>query len=123
MLLALAVARAARLLHDQVELRASLRSQTRYFSALAANSSDAVVVLDLQGRTTHDSPELARLLGQEHAVPAGTSLVDFAVPADRDEAGALFARVLAARGRCSPPSCAAGWTGPGSGGSASAWSA
>ncbi|MET0765785.1 MAG: bifunctional diguanylate cyclase/phosphodiesterase [Blastococcus sp.] len=98
-LLALAFGRGARLLREQVELRASLRSQTRYFSALAANSSDAVVVLDHEGRLTHDSPEVARLLGQDDAVPAGTELISFAVPAHREEAAALFTRALASHGQ------------------------
>jgi diguanylate cyclase (GGDEF)-like protein/PAS domain S-box-containing protein len=99
LLVALAFARGARLLRGQVELRASLHSQTRYFSALAANSSDAVVVLDRAGRLTHRSRELARLLGQDDAVPAGTELIGFAVPTDRDEATALFTRVLAREGQ------------------------
>ena len=97
-LLVLAFARAARLLEEQALLRASLRSQTRYFSALAANSSDAVVVLDRQGGLTHDSPELARLLGEEQPVPAGTRLVDAAVLTDRDEVESLFGQALAAEG-------------------------
>ncbi len=97
-LLALAFARAARLLQDQVALRASLHSQTRYFSALAADSSDAVVVLDRQGGLTHDSAELARLLGEHQPVPAGTKLIDVAVLIDRDEVEALLGRALGTEG-------------------------
>jgi len=98
-LIVLAFARAVRLLHDQVELRASLRSQARYFSALAANSSDAVVVVDRGGALTHESRDLARLLGQEGAIPAGTELLDVAVPTDRNEARILFGRVLRSPGQ------------------------
>ena len=97
-LLLLAFARAARLLREQVQLRASLSSQTRYFSALAANSSDAVVVLDRQGGLTHDSADLARLLGEDRPVPAGTKLVDVAVLTDRDELEALLGRALDTEG-------------------------
>jgi diguanylate cyclase (GGDEF)-like protein/PAS domain S-box-containing protein len=99
LLCTLAFARATRLLRDQVALRASLHSQARYFSALAANSSDAVVVLDREGYLTHDSPEVARLLGEPEAVRAGRKLTGFAVSSDWDELRALFARVMASPGQ------------------------
>ncbi|WP_177212894.1 bifunctional diguanylate cyclase/phosphodiesterase [Geodermatophilus ruber] len=49
-LLGLVFTRAAYLLRDREAFRRRLHSQARFFSALAANSSDAVVLLDADGR-------------------------------------------------------------------------
>ncbi len=57
-----------------------------------------MVVLDRQGGLTHDSAELARVLGEDRPVPAGTKLIDVAVLIDRDEVEALLGRALGPEG-------------------------
>ncbi len=57
-----------------------------------------MVVLDRQGGLTHDSAELARVLGEDRPVPADTKLIDVAVLIDRDEVEALLGRALGTEG-------------------------
>jgi diguanylate cyclase (GGDEF)-like protein len=53
---------------------AAVRSQARRSESLAVNSTDAVTVVDVDGRLTADSTSLARLCGMP--APAGTTLAD-----------------------------------------------
>ena len=97
-LVALAFTRAAGLLRSAAAARTLLRSQERYASALAANSSDAVLVLDAQGRVVNHAWRLPLVMGR--AVPAvGDRALDLVEPEDQDEVAALFARALAAPGQ------------------------
>ncbi|WP_222194346.1 putative bifunctional diguanylate cyclase/phosphodiesterase [Modestobacter italicus] len=70
----LMVVRAQRLLSDSARARAEVDSQARRYEALAVNSSDAVVVVDVAGRLTADSTTLTDLLGRPAS--AGCSLPD-----------------------------------------------
>ncbi|MGY2063909.1 putative bifunctional diguanylate cyclase/phosphodiesterase [Blastococcus sp. SYSU DS0619] len=65
LLVLLVFARTARLLTAEAEARALVRAQARHFAALAAHSSDAVVVIDRGGRLRGDPTQLATLLGVE----------------------------------------------------------
>ncbi|MCZ2838384.1 putative bifunctional diguanylate cyclase/phosphodiesterase [Modestobacter sp. VKM Ac-2985] len=60
----LIIVRAQRLLTDQDRARAEVRSLARRYEALAVTSSDAVAVVDRDGRLTSDSRSLAALLGR-----------------------------------------------------------
>jgi diguanylate cyclase (GGDEF)-like protein len=63
-LVGLAFVRSRRLLFDEMAARQELRSQSRYAEALAANSSDAAVVLDATGRIQSDPSALSALLAR-----------------------------------------------------------
>jgi diguanylate cyclase (GGDEF)-like protein len=75
-LASLVYVRAWRLLTANARARSALRSSRRYFEALAANSSDASLVVDRDGRLRSDwlIPEV--LHGGEQAVPGGTKGAD-----------------------------------------------
>jgi diguanylate cyclase (GGDEF)-like protein len=75
-LASLVYVRAWRLLAANTRARSALRSSQRYFEALAANSSDASLVVDRDGRLLSDwlIPELLR--GGERSVTAGTTGAD-----------------------------------------------
>ncbi|WP_052090570.1 putative bifunctional diguanylate cyclase/phosphodiesterase [Modestobacter caceresii] len=60
----LMIVRAQRLLTDQSRARAEVHSLARRYEALAVTSSDAVAVVDRDGRLTSDSRSLAALLGR-----------------------------------------------------------
>ncbi|HEY7626968.1 MAG TPA: EAL domain-containing protein, partial [Ilumatobacteraceae bacterium] len=59
----LAGARALRLLKVRDEAQASLASSERLYRALAANSSDAVLLLDREGRIKNEAPDFAQMIG------------------------------------------------------------
>ncbi|MGY1602807.1 putative bifunctional diguanylate cyclase/phosphodiesterase [Geodermatophilus sp. SYSU D00815] len=63
-LLALGTVRTRSLALDGKRAWAAVRSQARRFEALALNTSDAVVVVDRDGRLTADSASLGQLLGR-----------------------------------------------------------
>jgi diguanylate cyclase (GGDEF)-like protein/PAS domain S-box-containing protein len=73
-LVLLVIVRAQRLLLDSQVAGRLVASQARRSEALATNSSDAVVVVDAQGRLTGESRSLAALVGVPS--PAGRSLAD-----------------------------------------------
>jgi diguanylate cyclase (GGDEF)-like protein/PAS domain S-box-containing protein len=62
-LIVLAFVRAHRLIRVDRSLRSRLRSSEHHYRALAANSSDAVVIIDEHGRLMNDAPNLRALLG------------------------------------------------------------
>jgi diguanylate cyclase (GGDEF)-like protein/PAS domain S-box-containing protein len=94
----LAFARTLRLLRAKDAVRARLASSEKYYRALAANSSDAVTVLDADGRIVTDSPALAPMLGYEGQSLSGDRVHWAACLADCDAADALFDRALQAPG-------------------------
>ena len=70
-LIALTWARAARLLQSERAARTAAAREQRRYARLSANSSDAVVVLDAEGRLRDDAPDLARLLPGPAGARAG----------------------------------------------------
>jgi diguanylate cyclase (GGDEF)-like protein/PAS domain S-box-containing protein len=81
-LVALAFARAARLVQSDHRTRALLRSAERYSTALAVNSSDAVIVIDADRRVLNESPQLATLLGRASLGTQGLDALRLLAPTD-----------------------------------------
>jgi diguanylate cyclase (GGDEF)-like protein/PAS domain S-box-containing protein len=98
LLVILAFMRSASLLRLEAMARDRLRSQERYASAIAANSSDAVLVLDQSGLILNDAPLFAALVGSPGSPTRGRSPIEFLVPVIRDDAASTFARALSAPG-------------------------
>ena len=97
-LVALVFARTVRLLQAEGRARDMVRSQARHSAALAAHSSDAVIVVDRTGRLRSDASRLAGLLG---SAPEGDgSLADLVSRAGvhLGEARVVFERAVAAGG-------------------------
>ena len=93
----LAAARSVRLLHLRNEAQLHLASSERLFRALAANSSDAVLVLDADGWITNDTPNLADLVGHRGVRTRGRRALDFV--SDRDfDSRSLFDEALLSPG-------------------------
>lgn len=98
-LVALAFLRMARLAWSARGAREALASQERYASALAANSSDAVVVVDAELRLVDSFPRLAALVGYPGLDIRGRNLLDRVVPEDVEEVRAALRRCLASPGQ------------------------
>ena len=79
---ALAGARGLRLIRLRDHAQEDLASSERLYRALAANSSDAVLVLDADGFVTNDAPNLATLLGYPGERTRGYRAFDFLSPDD-----------------------------------------
>ncbi|MDP5183031.1 EAL domain-containing protein [Blastococcus sp. BMG 814] len=97
-LVVLVFVRTARLLRAETEARALVRAQARRNAALAAHSSDAVVVVERTGRLLTTPAQLAGLL--DVALPPGSAVAELARDAGIDLAAAraVFARAVAAEG-------------------------
>lgn len=98
-LLALAFTRAARLLRAEKALRATLRSQKRFATAIAANSSDAVAVLRTDGTFLHAAPRLAELIGHPGTASVGQDAFQSIASDDVASARAVFARCVSRPGQ------------------------
>jgi diguanylate cyclase (GGDEF)-like protein/PAS domain S-box-containing protein len=98
-LLAIAFLRAVRLMRSDHDARARLRSQERLAVAVADTSSDAVVLLDRDGRIVTSAPRLASLIGQEGTDLQGSDLLTSVDPIDLEAARSLFAQTLEAPGQ------------------------
>lgn len=75
LLCAVVYARAAYFLRLRHEAELLLRSNERLYRALAAHSSDAVMLCDRDGRLLRDSPSLAALSGMDVVGTAGTDIL------------------------------------------------
>jgi diguanylate cyclase (GGDEF)-like protein/PAS domain S-box-containing protein len=98
LLVVLAFLRGASLLRLETMARDRLRSQERYARAIAANSSDAVLLLDRGGLILNDAPLFAALVGSPGSPTRGLSPVDFFTLVDYDEANTTFGRALSSPG-------------------------
>ena len=72
----------------------ALRASEERFRALVENSSDALVVVDIEGRITYISGSSPRHLGWQPHEMVGRSIFDFLHPDDRELAGATQAEAL-----------------------------
>jgi diguanylate cyclase (GGDEF)-like protein/PAS domain S-box-containing protein len=81
---------------DEAERR--LESSERYYRALAANSADAVLVIDATGQVQSESPHLAALLGHPGQSIRGIQGLEVVCLEDAPSANALFNRTLASPG-------------------------
>jgi diguanylate cyclase (GGDEF)-like protein/PAS domain S-box-containing protein len=93
----LAAARALRLLRLRDEAQLHLASSERLYRALAANSSDAVLVLDADGWIQNDAPNLATMAGHPGVSTAGHRALDFVSDSDLDSRN-LFDQTLLSPG-------------------------
>ena len=89
-LLALAFHAAARLLPAEKTLQATLRTQKRFATSLAANSSDAVAVLRADGTFLHAAPQLAELIGHPGSATVGQDAFQLIASEDAESARAVF---------------------------------
>ncbi len=85
-LVGLAFARATRLVKARNRQEAALERSTRFYAALAENSSDAVIVIDRQGRILNDAPNLAAMLGRAGASTVGIDALTLLGLPDRERA-------------------------------------
>lgn len=93
----LAAARALRLLRLRDDAENRLASSERLYRALAANSSDAVILLDQEGVIMNDVPALAAMLGHPGVETKGRRALDF-VATDDHSTRAMFDQSLLAPG-------------------------
>ena len=98
LLVVLAFLRGVTLLGSEARSRERLRSLERYASAVAANSSDAALVLDKDGLILNDAPQFAALVGSPEMLTRGATAMLFFTPVDHAETAAAFARALLAPG-------------------------
>ena len=98
-LLLLTFVRMARLVRVARDARRLLMSRERRSAALAANSSDAIVVVNAERKLAENSPTLAELVGYPGYDIGGYDLLAMVAPPHMAEAEALFERCLAETGR------------------------
>jgi two-component system cell cycle sensor histidine kinase/response regulator CckA len=73
---------------------AALRASEERFRALAENSSDALMLLDAEGRITYLSPSSSRVLGWAPEAMVGRSVFEYIHPDDRELVSVRMAEVL-----------------------------
>jgi len=76
------------------QAEAALRASEERFRALVENSSDALLLLDAEGRVTYVSPSSSRHLGWGSDEMLGGSIFDFLHPDDRDNMSTRMIDVL-----------------------------
>ncbi|MBB5347159.1 cache domain-containing protein [Desulfoprunum benzoelyticum] len=85
-----------RIFAERGELLKSLEQSTERFRNLIETTSDWIWEIDRDGRCTYSSPRVENLLGFEPVEILHASLTTFAPPDQAAEAGAAFAKLLAA---------------------------
>jgi diguanylate cyclase (GGDEF)-like protein/PAS domain S-box-containing protein len=93
-LVGLAFVRSTRLNAAGEEARSLLASRERRAQAIAANGSDASVIVDAEGTILGDAPELAALVGYRGEATVGLSVFLLAIAPDLEEARHALRRVL-----------------------------
>ena len=96
---ALLFIRAFRLLHEMRDAERQLRSTGSYYRAIAANSSDAVMVVARNGAVINDSSNLGELVGSPIESAVGASILDLIWLAEPDEVRAVWAASVATPGQ------------------------
>jgi diguanylate cyclase (GGDEF)-like protein/PAS domain S-box-containing protein len=91
-LVSLAFIRSSRLVKARNRQEAALEHSTRFYAALAENSSDAVIVIDHDGRILNEAPNLATMLGQPGAATTGMDAIGLLRPYDQEGARSVVAR-------------------------------
>jgi diguanylate cyclase (GGDEF)-like protein/PAS domain S-box-containing protein len=82
---------------DEAERR--LVASERHYMALAANSADAVLLIDEGGRIINESPHLAALVGQPGESIRGVEALTAVCAEDAPNAADLFMRAMSAPGK------------------------
>ena len=85
-LVVLAFMRAARLVRSRNRQEAALQHTTRFYAALAENSSDAVIVVDRRGLIINDAPNLVAMLGRQGTPTVGMDAIGLLRPPDQERA-------------------------------------
>jgi diguanylate cyclase (GGDEF)-like protein/PAS domain S-box-containing protein len=98
-LLVIAYVRSMRSQRAEADARATVHSLARYAGAVAMNASDAVAVLDVDGRIQNDEDRLATMVGRPGMSPQGVDALSLVTEADVDGARTIFARSLSNPGR------------------------
>ena len=91
-LVALALLRSTRLVKARNRQEAKLEQSRRFYAALAENSSDAVIVLDQEGRILNEAPNLASMLGRPGLSTVGVDATGLLRLADREGARDVLGR-------------------------------
>jgi PAS domain S-box-containing protein len=76
-------------------LQSQLLRQTRRYQALMEQASDAILVVDPEGRILEINAAAERLFGWEAADAVGKSYLGFVVPEEREESAQMFRRLVA----------------------------
>ena len=97
-LTALSVWRTLRLRRESDRAWSTLRARERRAQALAANSSDAVLVIDPQGRLVHGVEDVQRLLGVDAPIDLGAPAWHLIDEVDQAKAATVFAHCVDAPG-------------------------
>jgi PAS domain S-box-containing protein len=77
----------------QSQTEGELRASEHYFRSLIEDTSDLIVVLDLQHRYRFVSPSIERILGQSAEEFIGRSALDFCHPEEREAVGDELRRI------------------------------
>ena len=96
-LVGLALVRTMRLLRSEAQARADAHASRRHYARLAANSSDAVIVVGADRHVTEHSPQLAALLGYR-GTSEGVDLAEVLNAAEPAHVGNAFAMSLQSPG-------------------------
>jgi diguanylate cyclase (GGDEF)-like protein/PAS domain S-box-containing protein len=91
-LVSLAFARSSRLVRAQRRQAAALARSAEYYGALAENSSDAVIVVDVNRRILNEAPNLTAMLGRTGATTTGMDAVELLDPVNPEPMRAAFDR-------------------------------
>jgi diguanylate cyclase (GGDEF)-like protein/PAS domain S-box-containing protein len=81
-LVSFAFIRSARLVKVRNGQEAELEQRTRFYAALAENSSDAVIVIDHEGRILNHAPNLVSILGHSDPTTIGIDALELLRPRD-----------------------------------------
>jgi two-component system cell cycle sensor histidine kinase/response regulator CckA len=76
------------------QAESALRASEERFRALVENSSDALMLIDAEGRVSYITPSSRRLLGWQADEMVGRSIFDFIHVDDRDAASARLAEAI-----------------------------
>lgn len=90
------LSRSIRYALERQQAEAALQASEHRFRALIENSTEAVVLLNVQGRTIYRSPTAARLMAMDPNEPFGDNPFSEVHPDDVEEATALFGKLLTA---------------------------
>jgi diguanylate cyclase (GGDEF)-like protein/PAS domain S-box-containing protein len=91
-LVVLAFTRATRLVKARNRQEAALAHATRFYAALAENSSDAVIVIDRRGQILNEAPNLLAMLGRPSESTTGMDAIGLLRPLDQEDARSIIDR-------------------------------
>jgi PAS domain S-box-containing protein len=83
-----------RLLDERRQMEQRLRDSERRFRALIENSSDGIVLLDIDRKVVYASPGLTRILGHSTDHVLGRSLRELVHPQDRERTSRALAETI-----------------------------